>query len=69
MKRKGPKEIEMALHTGTAMNEEQTDAAAWEVTAMVYVGDVYPLMAAQTDDADAGPHDGETGDSVWPFIR
>ena len=45
------------------------DVALWEVAAMVYVGDIYALVALGSDEDDAAAPPRANADSVWPFIR
>ena len=50
------------------MLDPYSDLNIWEVAAMVYVGDIYALIAVQGTDETASPA-GDGANSVWPFIR
>lgn len=67
MKRKDSGELPTTLLAKTMM-DPYSDLSIWEVAAMVYVGDIYALIAVQGTDETAAPA-GEPTNSVWPFIR
>jgi len=46
-----------------------SDVGLWEVAAMVYVGDIYALVALGSEDENAEAPARAPADSVWPFIR
>lgn len=69
MKRKNPIESSMEVLNKADTYDSNDDAGLWEVAAMVYVGDIYALVALG-EEADAAQAAVATPvDSVWPFIR
>ena len=49
--------------------EESAHPGMQEVAAMVYVGDIYALIALGAEEENAVAPAGTPVDSVWPFIR
>ncbi len=72
MKRNDP--IDKLLHPGGAGQESGDDSVPFESEAMVYVGDIYSIVAGAANGGNpksAAPHPDPTDDSesLWPFIR
>lgn len=59
------------LLTAFSPNKSGVDEGLWEVAAMVYVGDVYAVMAADAAQSavSAAKAKQDADESLWPFIR
>lgn len=70
MKRKNASELSITLMQKTEAEGLDGDLALWEVAAMVYVGDIYALVALGVDDESNNTAPASApNSSVWPFIR